>query len=94
MVAGHQMRHDPHRGRNFKPQRLHAGKAYDVPHLREMVTRQTHRRPGLLRRTRRSHLLLQAVRPPCHIGHRLITLAEAYGERLQLIIADNDGHVS
>ncbi len=33
VVAGHQTRHDPHRGRYFKPQRLHADKAYDVPHL-------------------------------------------------------------
>jgi IS5 family transposase len=29
MVEGHQTRHDPHRGRHFKPQRLHADKAYD-----------------------------------------------------------------
>lgn len=33
MVAGHQSRRDPHRGRYFKAQRLHADKAYDVPHL-------------------------------------------------------------
>ncbi|GAA0401150.1 hypothetical protein GCM10010357_22790 [Streptomyces luteireticuli] len=33
MTADHQTRHDPHRGRHFKPQRLHADKAYDVPHL-------------------------------------------------------------
>ncbi len=25
----------PHRGRHFKPQRLHADKAYDIPHLRK-----------------------------------------------------------
>jgi len=31
MIAGHQTRHDPHRGRYFKPQRLHADKAYDAP---------------------------------------------------------------
>ncbi|MGW7674743.1 transposase, partial [Streptomyces sp. NPDC054775] len=31
---GHQTRHDPHRSRHFKPQRLHADKAYDIPHLR------------------------------------------------------------
>ncbi|MFC8022143.1 IS5 family transposase [[Kitasatospora] papulosa] len=37
MVEGHQTRHDPHRGRNFKPQRLHADKAYDVPHLRRWL---------------------------------------------------------
>jgi transposase len=30
-------RHDPHRGRHFKPQRLHADKAYDVPHLRRWL---------------------------------------------------------
>jgi transposase len=29
MVEGHQTRHDPHRGRQFKPQRMHADKAYD-----------------------------------------------------------------
>lgn len=27
-VAGHQTRHAPHNGRYFKPQRLHADKAY------------------------------------------------------------------
>lgn len=37
MVQGHQTRHDPHRGRYFKPQRLHADKAYDVPHLRKWL---------------------------------------------------------
>jgi transposase len=37
MVAGHQTRHDPHRDRHFKPQRLHADKAYDIPHLRKWV---------------------------------------------------------
>ena len=31
MVEGHQTRHDPHNGRHFKPQRLHADKAYDIP---------------------------------------------------------------
>ncbi|MFE4024144.1 transposase [Streptomyces sp. NPDC059101] len=30
-------RHDPHRGRYFKPQRLHADKAYDIPHLRKWL---------------------------------------------------------
>ncbi|GGU49348.1 hypothetical protein GCM10010211_11890 [Streptomyces albospinus] len=35
MVAGHQTRHDPHRGRYFKPRRLHVDKANDVPHLRK-----------------------------------------------------------
>ncbi|MFF4392840.1 IS5 family transposase [Streptomyces sp. NPDC001552] len=33
MVLGHQTRHDPHRGRHSKPQRLHADKAYDTPEL-------------------------------------------------------------
>jgi hypothetical protein len=28
MIEGHQTRHDPHNGRYFKPQRLHADKAY------------------------------------------------------------------
>ncbi|MGW2051634.1 IS5 family transposase [Streptomyces sp. NPDC001858] len=37
MVAGHQTRHDPHRGRHFKPQRLHADKAYDRPDLRRWL---------------------------------------------------------
>ncbi|GAB2966567.1 hypothetical protein GCM10023080_030690 [Streptomyces pseudoechinosporeus] len=37
MLEGHQTRHDPHRGRHFKPQRLHADKAYDIPHLRKWV---------------------------------------------------------
>lgn len=37
MVEGHQTRHDPHRDRHFKPQRLHADKAYDIPHLRKWL---------------------------------------------------------
>ncbi|WP_327425725.1 IS5 family transposase (plasmid) [Streptomyces sp. NBC_01527] len=37
MVEGHQTRHDPYRGRYFKPQRLHADKAYDIPHLRRWL---------------------------------------------------------
>ncbi len=35
MVEGHRTRHAPHRGRHFKPQRLHAYKAYDRADLRE-----------------------------------------------------------
>ncbi|WP_406229268.1 transposase [Streptomyces anthocyanicus] len=34
MIEGHQTRHDPHHGRYFKPQRLHADKAYDRADLR------------------------------------------------------------
>ncbi|MFE5550258.1 IS5 family transposase [Streptomyces sp. NPDC056534] len=37
MVLGHQARHDPHRGRHFKPQRLHADKAYDIPEPRKWL---------------------------------------------------------
>lgn len=37
MVVGLQTRHDPHRGRYFKPQRLHADKAYDQPVLRKWL---------------------------------------------------------
>lgn len=37
MIMGHQTRHDPHRGRHFKPQRLHADKAYDIPKLRKWL---------------------------------------------------------
>ncbi|WP_405784426.1 IS5 family transposase [Streptomyces sp. NBC_00859] len=37
VVVGHQTRHDPHRGRYIKPLRLHADKAYDVPHLRKWL---------------------------------------------------------
>ncbi|MGX1404477.1 transposase [Streptomyces ambofaciens] len=37
MVEGHQTRHDPHRGRYFKPQRLHADKAYDRADLRRWL---------------------------------------------------------
>lgn len=33
MVEGHQTRHAPHRGRHFKPQRLHV----DIPHLRKWL---------------------------------------------------------
>ena len=34
VITGHQTRHGPYRGRYFKPQRLHADKAYDIPRLR------------------------------------------------------------
>ncbi len=37
VVQGHQTRHDPHRGRYLKPQRLYADKAYDAPHLRKWL---------------------------------------------------------
>ena len=37
MIAGLQTKHDPHRGRNFKPRRLHADKAYDIPELRKWL---------------------------------------------------------
>jgi len=37
MVAGLQSRHDPHRGWNCKPRKLHADKAYDVPDLRKWL---------------------------------------------------------
>ncbi len=37
MVEGHQTRHAPHRGRHFKPQRLHADKAYDRTDLRKWL---------------------------------------------------------
>jgi transposase len=111
MVAGHQTRHDPYNGRDFKPQRLHADKAYDVPHLRKWLRgkrigvriarkgiesserlgrrrwviertmswltgyrrlnhryeRNQRKLPGLSRPRR--PVLLQATRPPHHIGH-------------------------
>ncbi|MFJ8637494.1 IS5 family transposase [Streptomyces sp. NPDC093568] len=37
MVESHQTRHDPHRGRYFKPQRLHADKAYNRADLRRWL---------------------------------------------------------
>ncbi|MFD6174374.1 IS5 family transposase [Streptomyces coeruleorubidus] len=37
MVEGHQTRHDPQRGRHFKPQRLHADKAYNRAKLRKWL---------------------------------------------------------
>lgn len=37
MIEGHQSKHDPHRGRHFKPQRLHADKAYDRADLRRWL---------------------------------------------------------
>lgn len=37
MVEGHQTRHAPHRGLYFKPERLHADKAYDRPDLRKWL---------------------------------------------------------
>lgn len=36
-VMGHQTRHDPHHRRRFKPQRLHADKAYDRADLRKWL---------------------------------------------------------
>ncbi|MGC0361703.1 hypothetical protein RKD25_009078, partial [Streptomyces sp. SAI-124] len=37
MITGHQTRHDPHCGRYFKPQRLHADKAHDGFQLRKWL---------------------------------------------------------
>lgn len=37
MVLGHQTRHDPHRGRHFKPRRPHTDKAYAIPELRKWL---------------------------------------------------------
>ncbi len=35
MAVGLRSRHDPHRGWNHKPRKLHADKAYDIPELRK-----------------------------------------------------------
>lgn len=37
MVEGHPTRHDPHRGRHFRPQRLHADKACDRADVRRRL---------------------------------------------------------
>jgi hypothetical protein len=37
MIASHQTRHAPHLSRYFKPQRLHADKAYDRTDLRKWL---------------------------------------------------------
>jgi transposase len=37
MVAGLQSRHDPHNDWNYKPGKLHADKAYDIPDLRRWL---------------------------------------------------------
>lgn len=37
MLLGLHTRGDPHNGRHLKPRRLHADKAYDIPHLRRWV---------------------------------------------------------
>lgn len=37
MVAGLQTRHDPHRGWHYKPRKLHADTAYDIPELRKWL---------------------------------------------------------
>ncbi|MFI6474845.1 IS5 family transposase, partial [Streptomyces sp. NPDC050516] len=37
MIAGLRSRHDPARGRHYKPRKLHADKAYDQPNLRKWV---------------------------------------------------------
>jgi transposase len=37
MIAGLQTRHDPDRGRHYKPGKLHADKAYDRPDLRRWL---------------------------------------------------------
>jgi transposase len=114
VITGHQTRHDPYRGRYFKPQRLHADKAYDIPHLRKWLrggrigvriarkdiesSERLGRRRWVIERTmvladriplaqsptpqlpgvprpRRSPLLLQATRPPHHIGHGLASMS-------------------
>jgi transposase len=36
-VEGHQTQHDPYRGRHFKAKKLHADKAYHLPHLRKWL---------------------------------------------------------
>ncbi len=37
MILGLHTRHAPHRGRHFKPRRLHADKAFDQPGLRKWL---------------------------------------------------------
>jgi hypothetical protein len=37
MVAGLQTRHDPENGWHYKPRKLHADKAYDIPDLRRWL---------------------------------------------------------
>ena len=37
MVAGLRTRHDPYRGWHYKPGKLHADKAYDIPDLRKWL---------------------------------------------------------
>lgn len=37
VIAGVQSRHDPDRGRHYKPRKLHVDKAYDQPDLRKWV---------------------------------------------------------
>ncbi len=37
VIAGLQSRHDPDRGRHYKPRKPHADKAYDQPDLRKWV---------------------------------------------------------
>ncbi len=65
MIQGHQTRHDPHRGRHFKPQRLHADKAYDIPHLRKWLWGEAHRRAHRPQGSR----VQRTVRAPT-MGHR------------------------
>ncbi len=47
MIEGHQTRHDPHRGRYFKPQRLHAAKAYGRADLRKWLRGKRIARKGI-----------------------------------------------
>jgi transposase len=37
MLAGLQSRHDPDRGRHYRPGKFHADKAYDLPDLRRWL---------------------------------------------------------
>jgi len=60
VVEGRQTRHGPHRGRYFTPRRLHADKAYDVPHLRKRLRG---RRIGV-RIARKGADLQRPPRPP------------------------------
>jgi hypothetical protein len=61
MIEGRQTRHDPHRARLFRPQRLHADKAYGIPHLRKWLWGE--------------HIGVRIARKGAESGERLLTSA-------------------
>jgi hypothetical protein len=65
MVEGHQTRHDPHNGRYFKPQRLHAEQSLRPSRPAQMAAMETHRSAHRTQRHR-----VQRTVGAAPLGHR------------------------